>query len=188
MMAAARSPAAPAAARTPATLPLTREANGRQGFGVALGRRALRVREEGGCHPQAQRRPSRTFLIGPRMKAKFLNDSDGIRLFAVSTSTLAKKPSAPSRAFATREQVSAASITAIGAFERERRSDEFDFASKAYRHVRVDEQCGRCGARRFAPGRNGAVTYTCIRCWVSLTAPPAACLISWKDLSGRRSK
>jgi hypothetical protein len=73
------------------------------------------------------------------MKSKLLSDSEGARLFAVVLDPGDEAFSAI-EAFAAGENISGASITAIGAFERAT-IGWFDFDTKDYRRIPIDEQC-----------------------------------------------
>ena len=73
------------------------------------------------------------------MKSKLLNHSDGTRLFAVVLDP-GEEAFGTIDSFASSEGISAASVTAIGAFERAT-IGWFDFDTKDYRRIAIDEQC-----------------------------------------------
>lgn len=73
------------------------------------------------------------------MESKLLNDSGGTRLFAVVLSSGEEAFEAIQR-FAAAENISAAAVTAIGAFERAT-VGWFDFDAKDYLLIPVEEQC-----------------------------------------------
>lgn len=73
------------------------------------------------------------------MKSKLLSDREGARLFAVVLSSGEEAFEAIQR-FAAKENISAAAVTAIGAFERAT-VGWFDFDAQDYRRIPVDEQC-----------------------------------------------
>jgi predicted DNA-binding protein with PD1-like motif len=73
------------------------------------------------------------------MQSKLLSESDGVRTFAVvldpGNEAFRSIPD-----FAAAEHVTAAAVTAIGAFERAT-VGWFDFNSKTYRRIPIEEQC-----------------------------------------------
>lgn len=73
------------------------------------------------------------------MKSKLLSESDGVRLFALVLDAGEEAASAI-RDFAAGQHITGASVSAIGAFERAT-VGWFDFGSKDYRRIPVDEQC-----------------------------------------------
>ena len=73
------------------------------------------------------------------MKSKLLSDSDGVRLFALVLDP-GEEAFAAIRDFAARQGIKGASVSAIGAFERAT-VGWFDFGSRDYRRIPVDEQC-----------------------------------------------
>lgn len=73
------------------------------------------------------------------MKAKLLNDGADARTFVVVLDAGDEAFKAISD-FAAKERVTAASVTAIGAFARAT-VGWFDFATKSYRRIPVAEQC-----------------------------------------------
>jgi len=73
------------------------------------------------------------------MKSKLLSDNDGIRLFAVVLDP-GEEAFGAIQSFAAEEGITGASISAIGAFERAT-IGWFDFNSKEYRRIAIDEQC-----------------------------------------------
>jgi uncharacterized protein len=73
------------------------------------------------------------------MKSKLLSENEGGRTFVVILDPGDESFKSISD-FAATESVTAAAVTAIGAFERAT-VGWFDFASKTYRKIPVDEQC-----------------------------------------------
>jgi hypothetical protein len=73
------------------------------------------------------------------MKSKLLADRNGMRTFAVILDQGEEAFSCLSK-FATSETIGAASLTALGAFQKAT-VGWFDFASKSYRKIPVSEQC-----------------------------------------------
>ncbi len=73
------------------------------------------------------------------MKSKLLRENEGGRTFVVILDPGDESFKSISD-FAATESVTAAAVTAIGAFERAT-VGWFDFASKTYRKIPVDEQC-----------------------------------------------
>lgn len=73
------------------------------------------------------------------MKTKLLSDTPGARLHLVVLDS-GEEAFAALTSFADRQGIGSASVTAIGAFERAV-VGWFDFASKSYRKIAVDEQC-----------------------------------------------
>lgn len=73
------------------------------------------------------------------MKSKLVSDEPGAQVYVVILNSGEEAFAALTR-FANDANLSAASLTAIGAFERAT-VGWFDFASKSYRKIQVDEQC-----------------------------------------------
>lgn len=73
------------------------------------------------------------------MRSQLVAQADGIRTFVLILDA-GDEAFSTITAFAHREQVTGASLTALGAFERAR-VGWFDFGAKAYRPIRIDEQC-----------------------------------------------
>ena len=73
------------------------------------------------------------------MKSKLVSDGPGAQVYVVILDSGEEAFAALAR-FANDANLSAASLTAIGAFERAT-VGWFDFASKSYRKIQVDEQC-----------------------------------------------
>lgn len=73
------------------------------------------------------------------MKSKLVSDEPGAQIYVVILDSGEEAFAALAR-FANDAKLSAASLTAIGAFERAT-VGWFDFASKSYRKIEVDEQC-----------------------------------------------
>ena len=73
------------------------------------------------------------------MKSKLLSDSDSVRLFALVLDPGEEAFSAIGD-FAAGQGIKGASVSAIGAFERAT-VGWFDFGSRDYRRIPVDEQC-----------------------------------------------
>lgn len=73
------------------------------------------------------------------MKSKLVSDEPGAQVYVVILDSGEEAFAALTR-FANDANLSAASLTAIGAFERAT-VGWFDFASKSYRKIQVDEQC-----------------------------------------------
>ncbi len=73
------------------------------------------------------------------MHSKLLSETSGQRTFAVILDPGEEAIQALT-AFAVENGIAAASVTAIGAFERAT-VGWFDFPSKSYRHIPVNEQC-----------------------------------------------
>jgi uncharacterized protein len=73
------------------------------------------------------------------MKSKLLSENEGGRTFVVVLDPGDEAFKSISD-FAATESITAAAVTAIGAFERAT-VGWFDFASKTYRKIPVDEQC-----------------------------------------------
>lgn len=73
------------------------------------------------------------------MRSKLLSESDGVRTFAVVLDPGDEAFRSISE-FAEAQNITAAAVTAIGAFERSI-VGWFDFASKTYRKIPVTEQC-----------------------------------------------
>ncbi|ADH87744.1 protein of unknown function DUF296 [Ancylobacter novellus DSM 506] len=73
------------------------------------------------------------------MKSKLLGEGEGGRLFALVLDP-GEEAFAAIRDFAAKEGISAASVTAIGAFSRAT-VGWFDFDTRDYRRIPVEEQC-----------------------------------------------
>jgi predicted DNA-binding protein with PD1-like motif len=73
------------------------------------------------------------------MKSKLVSDGPGAQIYVVILDSGEEAFAALAR-FANDAKLSAASLTAIGAFERAT-VGWFDFASKSYRKIEVDQQC-----------------------------------------------
>lgn len=73
------------------------------------------------------------------MRSKLLSENEGVRTFAVVLDP-GDKAFRSTSDFAGQQSVTAASVTAIGAFESAT-VGWFDFASKTYRKIPVVEQC-----------------------------------------------
>lgn len=73
------------------------------------------------------------------MKSRLLSESDGVRLFALVLDP-GEEAFSTIQAFAARKNIRGASVSAIGAFEKAV-VGWFDFDSKDYRKIPVDEQC-----------------------------------------------
>ena len=73
------------------------------------------------------------------MKSKLVSHEPGAQVYVVILDSGEEAFAALTR-FANDANLSAASLTAIGAFERAT-VGWFDFASKSYRKIQVDEQC-----------------------------------------------
>ena len=73
------------------------------------------------------------------MKSKLVSDGPGAQIYVVILDFGEEAFAALAR-FANDAKLSAASLTAIGAFERAT-VGWFDFASKSYRKIEVDQQC-----------------------------------------------
>lgn len=73
------------------------------------------------------------------MKSKLLSEADGVRLFALVLDP-GEEAFSMIQAFAAGKNIRGASVSAIGAFERAV-VGWFDFNSRDYRKIPVDEQC-----------------------------------------------
>ncbi|MEN3347791.1 MAG: uncharacterized protein V7632_1426 [Bradyrhizobium sp.] len=73
------------------------------------------------------------------MKSRLVSDTPGAQVHVVVLDS-GEEAFAALAKFANDEKVAAASLTAIGAFERAT-VGWFDFASKTYRKIEVDQQC-----------------------------------------------
>ena len=73
------------------------------------------------------------------MKSKLVSDGPGAQIYVIILDSGEEAFAALAR-FANDAKLSAASLTAIGAFERAT-VGWFDFASKSYRKIEVDQQC-----------------------------------------------
>lgn len=88
------------------------------------------------------------------MRSKLLSESDGVRTYVVVLD-IGDEAFQSISDFAARENVTAAAVTAIGAFETAT-VGWFDFASKTYRKIPVAEQCEVLSAiGDFAVGDDG---------------------------------
>jgi predicted DNA-binding protein with PD1-like motif len=73
------------------------------------------------------------------MKSKLVSDEPGAQVYVVILDS-GEEAFAALTKFANDAKISAASLTAIGAFEKAT-VGWFDFASKSYRKIEIDEQC-----------------------------------------------
>src|SRR3954453_21733209 len=73
------------------------------------------------------------------MKTKLVSDDPGARVHVVILDSAEEAFAALTR-FANEEKITAASVTAIGAFEKAT-VGWFDFAAKSYEKIEVNEQC-----------------------------------------------
>lgn len=91
------------------------------------------------------------------MRSKLLSESDGVRTYVVVLD-IGDEAFQSISDFAARENVTAAAVTAIGAFETAT-VGWFDFASKTYRKIPVAEQCEVLSAiGDFAVGDDGKLS------------------------------
>lgn len=116
------------------------------------------------------------------MRSKIVSDEPGAQVHIVVLDTGDEAFAALTK-FANEAKVSAAALTAIGAFERAT-VGWFDFDSKSYRKIEVNEQCEVLSAIGD-DGKGPACTST--SCSGCRTAPRAAatCSPAW---FGRRSR
>ena len=110
------------------------------------------------------------------MKSKTVSDERGAEVHVVILDS-GEEAFAALTKFANDAKLSAASLTAIGAFEKAV-VGWFDFASKSYRKIEVNEQCEVLSAiGDVAVGDDGnAPAFTFTSCWAFRTAPRAAAI------------
>src|SRR4051794_21319970 len=110
------------------------------------------------------------------MKSTLVSDEPGAQVHVVILDTGDEAFAALTR-FANEAGISAASLTAIGAFERAT-VGWFDIASKSYRKIEVNEQCEVLSAiGDVAVGDDGKPpAFMSTSCWGSPTARPAAAI------------
>lgn len=106
------------------------------------------------------------------MKSRLVWEEAGERTFVVVLDAGDETFSALTD-FANRNRLSAASLSANGAFERAT-VGWFDLRAKTYRPVEIDEQCeGMSLHGRLVVGDAGKASSTCMRCWAYKTAQHA---------------
>lgn len=117
------------------------------------------------------------------MKSKLVSDDPGAQVYVVVLDSGEEAFAAFTR-FANEARISAASLTAIGAFERAT-VGWFDLGSKSYRKIDVGQQCELLSAiGDVAVGDDGKASLHSTLCWGCATARRGA-VVCLKARSGR---